>query len=305
MLTKNESLQFITDVLKIHDPGKHLEDNKIDFLNDVVTEIQCKIPFQGVTLVSKPLAERRRPTLAEVMSSMLGGRGGICYDFNFFTFVLLRTLGYDAYINIAQVLFQGSLDDNHLIVLVKNLVKTGDLYLVDTGCARPTFRAVDLGFEQESPVYSDSFNRYKFIKDGNRIRRVHDNLSANLVSPTLKHGTQSDEFLLFYEFEIKPTTNHEQFDAIFGAIYSNPNLTVFHRSLRAVKFPNKRLVVIVNSRLIEETESGDYVRTTFQDDKDLEAAYNKYFQEIGASEFRKAISNWRHINLHPTTASSP
>ena len=180
MLTKDESVQFLTKVLGIEDPLTAFERDKHALLDSVVSLIQEKIPFQGITLMAKLLTERRKPTLDEVKTTMMQGKGGICYDFNMFTNFLLKSLGYDVHLNICQVVFNGRLFDNHLINLVTNLRKEGDMYLVDTGCARPTFRAIDLGFSKESLLFCDSFTRYKFVKEGHRIRRYHDCLSAEL-----------------------------------------------------------------------------------------------------------------------------
>ena len=293
MLTKEESVQFITKVLGMQDPLAAFERNKHAFLDRVVSLIQEKIPFQGITLMAKPLIERRKPTAEEVKAIMMEGNGGICYDFNLFTYYLLKSLGYNVHLNICQVLFNGQLADNHLINLVTNLRKEGDMYLVDTGCARPTFRAIDLGFTEESQVYCDSFTRYKFVKEGNRIRRFHDCLSAELVSPKPMSDTKRDAFQIFYEFEIKPTTDHVIFNKIFDDIYTNPDLSVFHRSLRALHFPDGKLVVIVNSRLAIEKEQRDVSVTVFKDDEQLKRGYMKYFPQFGEATVKKAIANWR------------
>jgi len=48
-------------------------------------------------------------------------------------------------------------DINHGLVIVRDLVHAGDVYLADFGTGYPTFRPVSLDFRHQSPVYHDSF----------------------------------------------------------------------------------------------------------------------------------------------------
>ena len=105
--------------------------------------------------------------------------------------------------------------------------------------------------------------------------------------------TKIDDFQLFYEFEIKPTTDHKLFDKIFEDIYKNPDLSVFHRSLRSLNFPYGKLVVIVNSRLAIEKDQREFSITQFKGDEGLKMGYLKYFPQFDEATIEKAIANWR------------
>lgn len=288
MLTKDESLRFIKETLKIPDPEYELKRSKLDFLNVLICSIGS-IPFQCVTLVDKPLKERRRPTPEEVKASMLEGKGGLCYTFNLFTYYLLKSLDYDVHLNRSQCPVRGELSDNHLIVLAYNLKKTGDVYLVEAGCASPCFEAINLDFEDESILYEASYLRFKFVKNGNRIQRLHDRSGFELNPGK---PSKTEPFELFYEFEINPTTELEGIYAYFDKIYTNPELSAFHKSLRAIRFIDRRLVVICNWKLALESKSGQISVTTMGTVDELQQAYNEYFPEIGETSVRAAIHNW-------------
>ena len=102
MLTKVEAIRFVTNVLNIEEPEDAINRNKYDFLCQLCCSIQ-NIAFQNVTLIAVPLSDRRRPTVDEVKSALLEGKGEICYTLNLFMFHLLITLGYDACLNSATV----------------------------------------------------------------------------------------------------------------------------------------------------------------------------------------------------------
>ena len=284
MLTKEEAFRFIRDVVGIHEPEVEMKKCHFQFLKQIISSVQS-IPFQNVTFMRNTTEERRRPSYEEVKASMLGGKGGLCYTMNLFTFHLLKHLGYNAYLNLSQCC--GSIL-NHLFVLVYNVRKDGDIYLVDTGCGCPTFSPVDLEFEKESPVYHESYLRFKFVRKGNKIKRLHDR--SVFEASTSK---EPKEFALFYEFQIRPTTNLDDINICFDDVYKNPNSTPFHRSLRAIKFNNSMTILICDSLLVLESETGQLNITTFKTDEELEKAYNRYFPELDELDVKYAIHNWR------------
>ena len=284
MLTKVEAIRFVTNVLNLENAEYAISRNKYDFLCQLCCSIQ-NIAHQSVTLMSVPSSDRRRPTVDEVKSALLEGKGGLCYTLNLFMFNLLTALGYDAYLNSATV---GS-PNNHLIVLVYNLQKDGDIYLVDIGCASPGFTPINLDFETESAEYQESLVRFKFVKKESTIQCLHYHLPFDLSPDKPK----PKGFSHFFSFHLNPTRNVDGFNTFFDDVYTNPNLTPFHRSLRAVKFVNKRMVVICNMRLVLELEDGQFHMATFINDDELKTAYHQYFPEFDKLDVERAIYNWR------------
>ena len=285
MLTKVEAIRFVTNVLNIEEPEDAISRDKYDFLCQLCCSIQ-NIAFQNVTLMAVSLSDRRRPTVEEVKSALLEGKGGICYTLNLFMFHLLVVLGYDAYLNSATV---ASYPNDHLIVLVYNLQKDGDLFSVDIGCGSPAFTPINLDFETESPEYQESLVRFKFVKEESTIQCLHYHLPFDLSpeKPKLKG------FSHFFSFHLNPTRNVDVFNTFFDDVYTNPNLTPFHRTVRAIKFTNKRMVVICNMKLVLELEDGQFHMATLINDDDLKTAYQRYFPELDKLDVERAIYNWR------------
>lgn len=291
-----EFSRFLRDVLKLEEPEKEKEKCSWELLNKVIHAMYNTLPFQCLTLMAKPLEERHRPTDDEIKSAMFQGLGGLCYTLNLFTYHLLKYLGYDVHLNTSLVPDATTTTDNHLVVLLKNLRKDGDIHLVDAGCGHPTFQAISLDFETESPMFQESFLRYKFVKHGCKIRRLHDPASNPLIPGNMCSEAKSDDYFeLFYEFEIKPTADIDDVKPYMDIVYTDPDYTPFHKSLRAMKYKNDRLILICNSKLALETENGEITVTTIGSDEELEKAYRTYFPEFDEFTVRNAIRNWRQV----------
>ena len=297
MLSKTESSSFVRDVLKIQELETEKENNTLEFLNKIICAVFNTLPFQCLTLMAEPLEKRHRPTDEEIKSSMFLGQGGLCYSLNLFTFYLLKSLGYDVYLNTAQVLSPTTTQDDHLLVLLKNLKEDSGLHLVDVGCGIPAFQAISLDFETESRVFHESYMRYKFIKEGRKIIRLHDPAGSALNPGFPCLSAKPDDFKPFYVFEINLKTDVEDIRHYFDVVYTDPDRTPFHRSLRAMKFRNYRHITICNSKLAVEKENGEITVTILGSDEDLEKAYKTYFPEFDESSVKNAIKNWRQCKM--------
>lgn len=295
MLSKSESSNFVRDVLKVKELETEKENNSLELLNKIVCAVFNTLPFQCVTLMAEPLEERHRPTDEEIKSSMFVGQGGLCYSLNLFTFYLLKSLGYDVYLSTARVLSPTATQDDHLIILLKNLNEHGGLHLVDVGCGIPAFQAISLDFETNSPVFHESYMRYKFNKEGRKITRLHDPASSALNPGFPCLNAKPDDFKPFYVFEINPTTDVEDVYHYFDVVYTEPDRTPFHRSLRAMRFRNNRHITICNSKLAVEKENGEITVTILENNEAFEEAYKTYFPEFDESSVKNAIKNWRNV----------
>jgi len=80
---------------------------------------------------------------------------GLCTSLNYFLYELLRAVGFNASLVAGTV--EKAPDITHALVVVRDLVDAGDVYLADIATGYPTHRAVPLDFSKESPVYHDSF----------------------------------------------------------------------------------------------------------------------------------------------------
>ena len=85
---------------------------------------------------------------------------------NLFLCELLNSLGYDAHTGLGHV--QG--DEDHVVVIAKNVESTGDSHHADVSFA--TFEAVPLDVEVETGIYQHSFSIFKYVRHNNRIVRL-------------------------------------------------------------------------------------------------------------------------------------
>ena len=136
-LSKEEAIQFVTDVLIIPDPEKKFQEDRVAFLNEVIKGIHCSVPFQNITLLIQEVADQHVPTVEEIKTDLMGRKGGLCYTIGVFGTYLLQALGYDAYLCAGSIkIFDSS---NHIICIVQNLTCPGSLHMVDAWSGWPTF----------------------------------------------------------------------------------------------------------------------------------------------------------------------
>ncbi|XP_072036926.1 uncharacterized protein [Amphiura filiformis] len=167
MLSQTEALYFLKDILKITSVQEKLINDKAALLDEIINIYQQKIPYQSIIVISRRDQDQRISTMDDIKAQILSTQGGLCYDHNIFMKHLLETLGFDVSLNACETGLNGVQD--HVSVLVKNLVQTGDNYYVDVGAGDPFFQAIPLDFNKESPVYQCGFQVYKFIKEGEVI----------------------------------------------------------------------------------------------------------------------------------------
>ena len=157
MLNLDEAIHFLSSInIKYNEQKK--QNDPLGFLNEIIHAFHLNVPFQSITLMSKPTHLRDKPTLEEIKEDVISKRGGLCYTLNSFMKYLLEALGYKAY-HIACHIVR---ENDHILTVVEiQTVK----YLVDVGVGYPTFEAIPLNFEKESELYHHSFLHYKFVRD--------------------------------------------------------------------------------------------------------------------------------------------
>ena len=102
--------------------------------------------------------------------------------------------------------------------------------------------------------------------------------------------------MLFYDFKYNPTTNIDQLIEHVSGVYTDSDIIPpFHKSVRAIKFKNKRLVLISNSKLVLEADDGNINIEKLVDDEAIVATYKEHFPELEEACVRKALQNWRNL----------
>ena len=119
-------------------------------------------------------------------------------------------------------------------------------YYIDVGCGYPTFEAIPLDFEKESQIYYHSFLEYKLVKDATStiIMRQHRRGDIRLSNDHDSWRTACVIDLTPQEFDF--------FERPMSLVYSSPSHLVFHSSLRVVKFPDLKCIVLRDNLLLQE-----------------------------------------------------
>ena len=238
MLSHEEAVLFLSDVLNVSTS----EDNDpLTLLNRIIRAFQSHVPFQSVTLKTKLLPHRTRPTLKEIKEDVMAKRGGLCYTLNVFMKHLLEKLGYVVHHAISKV----KSNNDHILTIA---MIRGSRYLVDVANGYPTFEAIPLDFEKESKIYQHSFLEYKFSKDENsdKILRWHLEPSTD---------TKVSSWRIFCVIDPTPR-DLSFFDDCMSRIYTTPELLIFHTSLRIISFPQGRALILRDGLIyVEDSET--------------------------------------------------
>ena len=239
MLSREEAALFLCDVLNVSTS----EDNDaLTLLHRIVRAFQSHIPFQSVTLKTKLLSDRTRPTFKEIKEDVMAKRGGLCYTLNVFMKHLLEKLGYVVHHAISTI----KSNNDHILTIA---VIRGCRYLVDVGNGYPTFEAIPLDFAKESKIYQHSFLEYKFSKDENsdKILRWHGK-----EFPT---DTEVSNWRIWCVIDPTPR-DLSFFDDWMSRIYTTPELLIFHSSLRIISFPKGRALILRDGLVyVEDSET--------------------------------------------------
>lgn len=297
MFTKEGAVSFLQTAWGVKRVEDRLLNDRKALLEEIATLIQVKVPFQSVTFMAIPPAERKRPSVTTIKEECMAGVGGLCYNLNVFTWGLLKGLGFSAQLCPATCTSTISSPDNHVFILISDLEKKGDLHLVECGSGFPTFRVISLNFEEESPVYVDSFLEYKYIRHDGQFLRMHgegDRIKRN--DPPI----DGLDFFLgkwrrFYFFTLRPQESLSYFDAEFDKVFTVPLSTPFDHSPRALCFPDQRAVILVNNRQMVEGEGGQLETTVLEGDDQIVDSYRHYFPVLGDDTVRRALQQWHSM----------
>lgn len=219
-----------------------------------------------------------RPSLEEIKDDVLSGRGGLCYTRNVFMMHLLLCLGYEVSFLAASIRRSVT---NHILILISNLRKIGDRHLVDVGMSRPGFRPVPLDFRQESPVYKQSFEEFKFKYRGD----------GKLVQ--CYKVFFSREWEEFCVIDLTPR-DLAYFDECMEEVYGNPQTDsiIFHNSFRASAFsgPGMKFVCIRDHSFFVENESHVLEETKLSSVEEVLKKVDEHFPILSEAA-RQAVKN--------------
>uniref|UniRef100_A0A2C9M5Y5 arylamine N-acetyltransferase n=2 Tax=Biomphalaria glabrata TaxID=6526 RepID=A0A2C9M5Y5_BIOGL len=298
LFSRDEAFNFLKDNLNVKDVEQRLSMDRKNLLDDIATNMQIHLVFNNMRLLSLPQELRQRPSFDEIKSDLKSGIGGLCYNLNVAAYYLIKAIGFDAALAHGTCTSSTKFHDNHVFVYIRNVEKNGDVFLLEAGFGFPTFRVINLDFEKESPIYIDSFIEYKYIKHEGQILRMHR--KGELVRGATCNTSDGVNFFLdgwrrFYFADPERFTNSiEEFYAPFDQVFQNPKASPFHLTFRAVGFPGKKAVMVINDKTLIENDQGELVSTPIEGgDEGILQAVHKYFPVIPQELSRAALANWR------------
>jgi len=205
-------------------------------LTRIVQAMQMNVPFQSISMMAVPQGHRHVPTLEEVVAAGVSMEGGVCYTLNTFCCILLKALGYRAFVLDGETVAgsynsSGVRRSDHVVVLVRNVRYEGDAHIVDVGTGYPFFQPIAL---DELPVtFRQAGLEYMYKREGRIVYRMHK-LGEN-PSFGEKNGIHG-EWRQVFHFRLDPV-DYDFFRKHMEQIYVNPQ-SLFLNSIRAVRFPN-------------------------------------------------------------------
>ena len=281
-MQQQEAVNFVEDVLKLSSPLSKLKENKALFLNEIIKAF-LSVPFQNIHLLCEPEAERHVPTWEESKDSVMRGYGGICYSQCLFMKYLLEALGYNVYFAACNIFgFTG----NHITTIVRGLSSPGSHHIVDNS-AFPTFEAIPLDFEVESPIYHHSYLEYKFLKRDGQILRMH---RKGEHTPTIPGGERIiDGWRRIFEFELTPR-DLSHVEHSMRVVYTEPGQnSPFLKTFHAVVYKDLKLIAIKDDLLMLENDEQKLVVTKMQTREEMVSTVKQYFPVFTVNEITKAM----------------
>ena len=289
IITTDEAFSFLTNVLGILEPEKKLEANREAFVGDILKAMHHHIPWQTVKNLATPENERRLPTLAEIKEDVIGKLGGLCYTFNLYGMMLLRALGYKVSLVPATVINNV---DCHLTLIVSNLTCQGSEHMVDFGAGPPTFRPIPFDFEEMSPEYTDSFLRYRFVRQGETIIRQHTIESDPGHARAFKDFQVDDKWFSFFFIHANRPVNVAHFTNTVIGVYTDPKHTSgLLTKMYCCAYPKGRFVCIKDTTLLVEDGEGRVQKSYFRSRKEIFAAFERYFSQFPQKMIKAAMED--------------
>ncbi|XP_054773256.2 uncharacterized protein LOC129281342 [Lytechinus pictus] len=290
-MTREEALSFLRDVLMIESAVSKLQSDKPIFLDELITAMGHHIPYQTVKGIATHPDNRILPTASDIKRDITSKVGGLCYQLNIFCWMLLRALDFDAFLVSGDYMHY---KDQHVVIIIDSLTGNGSKHFFDVGLGYPTLQLIPLDFEQESPVYFDSYMRYRFVRQGTKVLTLQLSVETNPAQAYhVKPEYICDGWISFiFIYVDHPVTishfNNSMTDIFTVADPENCYLT----SLRCLTYPNGRLTCIKDSKLLLKDEEHRVQVTRFRSRDEVLAAFVRYFPQLPVDMVKTAIKDF-------------
>ncbi|XP_072181992.1 uncharacterized protein [Diadema setosum] len=289
VMTSDEAFTFIRKVLGVTSPEDKVASDPVALLNEIVYSWQENIPYQTIHSIATPKKDRHLPTLPEIKNDIMAKFGGCCYHHNVGCYMVIKALGY----RVALVPGDANgFRSAHVAIIVFNLAGEDTKHLADVGTGGwPTFQLIPLDFEKESPEYHESFLRYKFVRQGDLILRLHnaesDPAGANFFKISLKDG-----WYTYSSIHYNMPVEVSYFDEVMEILHTQflDDLQILNK-IWCKAFPKGRLLSINNATLLEEQEDGSIKKTYLRSRDEMITVFKRHFPQFDENIIKAAIDD--------------
>lgn len=73
MFTQKEAVEFLETSWKIKDVRKRMKSDRKNLVDEIVTQILAKVPFQSINLVAATVEERKQPSHEQIKARCTSG----------------------------------------------------------------------------------------------------------------------------------------------------------------------------------------------------------------------------------------
>lgn len=286
-LSKQEARAFLEKVLKISSTSISQErgEDRTTLLNLIVKTFQQTIPYQSVTACAVPPGDRHLPTWSEIKQNMFNGIGGLCYPLHVFMKELLSALDF----NVIYVCASGLFPNDRITIIASDVSSTGSKHLVEVGCGYPTFQAIPLDFETESPEYVSGFLLHKFVKTDGVVRWLHEYRPKRSFFGSFHSTNVVAGWYRLIDIQVNTPRDLSFFEDIFTPIYTSEESNKLIEAPRMVSFANGNLLAILADQKIIGNDKREIIKAKIDSKDQLLALYEEYFPTMERSQIENAI----------------
>lgn len=203
-LSADEAHHFLARVLglELRHALATLGRDRRAFVEALMRRFRRRVPFQSVNV----LATNQLPSTSQLRQEVLSGQGGLCLTLNVFLKALLEALGLEAFLSLCTIHHT----TRHPTVLVRDLVRAGDLHCVEIGCGHvlPTPLLIPTSARLNPQRHQRGYLELELVRRqtarGTTVVRYH----------TYRRHQRPDQRDRFWEMDLQPSSWAQVLDAV-------------------------------------------------------------------------------------------
>ena len=258
---------------------------KLKLLNMMTLRMVEKLPWENLTYV---LRQAERYTSVE--ECVQSGEGGQCGTLAFLLKQLLVAAGFHASLGLFNPKAIGV--ESHMVIVIRDVVSAGDIYLVNLGGMRfPPHAPILLNTQDggSSDVYKNCFYQGRYVRRGEVY--IHQMKAVD----NKHHHTYSDEWQDEASFHLRATSDEQAF-ALLNAVDLSGPLT---KTLDALMLRNGKVIMLFRNKLSIEDDSGEITDRELESGADIIQAFLTHFPMIKKDTVQQAVKLWCAQNSFP------